>query len=178
MQNEWIFHSPKLEEKQREEQSRQDEKRQDEKRREEQKRSEQSNNNKRELKKDGVKEMVKLTVKNKPNYEDVVQKMLDRAKNHGADLSKVEVKGEPKFIDSSRQALQNEMRRDKARYEEMKVEAFTKQELSKWAKEAEQNKAPQKQQSEQTQKATENQKRQELEAAKQAEQNKQKERQR
>ena len=126
MENEWIFSSPKLERERLEQEQRQADKRQeDERKLQEDKKADR----KAEVVK--PKEHIKLSAKKQEDYSKVVEKMVERAKSHDADLSKIEVKGEQKFVDASKQALQREMQKDRARYEEMKVEAHTKQDLQK-----------------------------------------------
>ena len=126
MENEWIFSSPKLERERLEQEQRQADKRQeDERKLQEDKKADR----KAEVVK--PKEHIKLSAKKQEDYSKVVEKMVERAKSHDADLSKVEVKGEQKFVDASKQALQREMQRDGQKWREMKVEAQVKQDLQK-----------------------------------------------
>lgn len=126
MQNEWIFSSPRLERERAERERREADRRAvDERRLQEDKQAD------RKAEVLQPKEAIKLTTKQQDDYSKIVEKMVERAKSHEADLSKIEIKGEPKFIDASKQALQREMQRDGARWQEMKVEAQVKQELQK-----------------------------------------------
>ena len=126
MENEWIFSSPRLERERAEREQREADRRQEDERK--------LQHDKQADRKAEVlqpKEHIKLSAKQQDDYSKIVEKMVERAKSHEADLSKIEVKGEPKFIDASKQALQAEMQKDKARWQEMKVEAQVKQDLQK-----------------------------------------------